>query len=271
MRARTAVALATIAAGGLLAVFTAGQRRLLYFPQRQDLAAATGAARRLGLAPWTHGDRFLGWRSAPPASPASARLVVLHGNAGTALDRTYLRDVLAAAAPVEVFLLEYPGYGPRPGQPSEEAIVDACLDAVGLLRRDEAPVVLVGESLGSAAAALAAAERPADVAGLVLVTPLARVVAVASRHYPFVPSALLSALVADPWRADLALPRYPGPVAFVVAGRDEITFADLGLALHAARHGPKRLWVDPTATHNGIRYDPRDPRWRDVLEFALAR
>jgi pimeloyl-ACP methyl ester carboxylesterase len=263
-----AAAVAALAVGGLLLVLTAS-RRLLYFPTRQDLAAATEAARRADLAPWMEQGRFLGWRSTRAPAAPRARLVVLHGNAGTALDRAYLRDVFEAAGAVEVLLLEYPGYGPRGGEPTQASIVAACLEAVDAARRGGAPVVLVGESLGSAAAALCAAERPADVDGLVLVTPLSSVPAIAARHYPFVPAALLSAVVADPYRADRALPRYPGPVAFLVAGRDEITFADLALALFEARRGPKRLWVEPGATHNGLRYDRRDPRWREVLEFVL--
>jgi hypothetical protein len=103
------------------------------------------------------------------------------------------------------------------------------------------------------------------VAGVVLVTPLASVPAVARRHYPFVPGFL----VRDAYRADEALPRYPGPVAFLVAGRDEVTFTDLGLALHAARAGPKWLWVEERAGHNTLPYDPSDPRWRELVEFVL--
>jgi pimeloyl-ACP methyl ester carboxylesterase len=96
--------------------------------------------------------------------------------------------VFQAAEPVEVALLEYPGYGPRPGAPSQQTLVPACRAAVTLLARGGLPVVIVGESLGSAVAALGAAEQPDSVAGLVLVTtPLASVTAVARRHYPFLP------------------------------------------------------------------------------------
>jgi pimeloyl-ACP methyl ester carboxylesterase len=149
--------------------------------------------------------------------------------------------------------------------PSQESLVRACREAVALLHRDGVPVVLVGESLGSAVAALAAAEMPGVVNGLLLVTPLASVTAVAKRHYPFVPGGMIP----DAYRADLALPRYPGPVAFLVAGRDEVVFTDLGLALHRDRAGPKRLWVEEGAGHNGLTYDPADGRWREILHFLV--
>ena len=256
-------AAAVLCLGALVVVLAALQRRLLYFPVREDLSRAAEVARRAGVEPWTIQGRFAGWRAAAPGAAPRATVLVLHGNAGSALDRLYFRNVFQAAGSVEVLLLEYPGYGPRPGSPSQESLVGACREALTALRGDRLPVVLVGESLGSAVAALAAAEQPADVAGLLLVTPLASVTAVARRHYPFVPGAL----VADPFRADLALPRYPGPVGFLVAGRDEVVFADLGLELFRARTGPKRLWVEEAARHNEVPYDPGHERWREVLRF----
>jgi pimeloyl-ACP methyl ester carboxylesterase len=245
-------------------------RRLLYFPERQDPARAADEARRLGLAPWLDASgHTVGWREPSPPPPPRVRLLVLHGNAGSALDRTYFREVFPArhgSLPVEVLLLEYPGYGPRPGEPTQERIVAACGQAVQELRREAGPLVLVGESLGSAVAALCAAAHPADVDGLLLVTPLASVPAVAKRLYGLAPSFLIP----DPFRADEALPRYGGPVGFLVAGHDEVVFPDLGLALHAAYPGRKRLWVDEEAGHNTLRYDAADPRWRAMLDFVLG-
>jgi len=263
------LALALVAAGLLLLVFL-GQRRMLYFPERQLMAAAERGARAVGLAPWTFEGRFLGWRAPHPSGAARGRVVVFHGNAGSALDRAYFRDVFQSPGgplPVDVYLAEYPGYGPRPGEPSERALVDAALEAARTARRDgPGPVILVGESLGSGVAALAAALDPAAVDGLLLVTPLASVPAVARRHYGAVPDWL----VRDRYATDVALPRYPGPVGFLVAGRDEVVFPDLGLALFDARHGPKRLWLDPAAGHNSLDYDPRLPRWREMLSFLLG-
>ncbi|HQR31018.1 MAG TPA: hypothetical protein PLL32_11455 [Anaeromyxobacteraceae bacterium] len=260
-------AAAAVVVAALLALAWLAQRRLLYFPSRSDLPEATASARRLGLEPWSDGETaFAGWLARHPGGTPVARAVVLHGNAGEALHRTYLRDVLQAAGlpPMDVLLLEYPGYGPRAGSPSEEALVAALTRAIDRLGPD-LPVLLMGESLGSAAAALAAAERP-GVAGLLLVTPVASVTSLARRHYPFAPSFL----VRDPFRADQALPRYPGPVAFLVAGRDEVAPPDLARALAAARTGPKRTWEEPGATHNTLRYAPGDPVWAEILGFLLG-
>ena len=240
------------------------QRRLLYFPTRSDIDSSTRLAGAAGLEPWLDGaGRFIGWRAPHPDGVPVARAVVLHGNAGTALDRIYLRDVLQGPGlpRIEVLLLEYPGYGPRTGSPSQESIVAATVEAIDLLG-EKVPVFLVGESLGSAAVALAAAARP-RVAGLLLVTPLASVTAVARRHYPFVPPSI----VRDAFRADLALPRYGGRVAFLVADRDEVVFADLGRALFEAYPGPKRLWEEQGAFHNTLPFRTDDPLWAEVWKF----
>ncbi len=271
MAARVArlLAIAVAAAGALAAVLWLAQRRLLYFPDREARADAERRAHALGLEPWEEGGELLGWRA--PAPGARARLVVFHGNAGSALDRGYVAAAFRRAlpdVPVEVLLAEYPGYGPRPGTASEPALRDSARTALAAARRGSpGPVIVLGESLGSAVAALVAAEDPAAVDGLLLVTPLASVQAVARRHYPFVPAFLLR----DRWRADLALPRYGGRVAFLVAGADEIAFADLGRALHDAYPGPKRLWVEEGASHNGLRWDPSAPVFREMLAFVFGR
>jgi pimeloyl-ACP methyl ester carboxylesterase len=255
--------------GGLLLLAFFGQRRLLYFPSRLPLADAERAAARAGLEPWRDaGGRHLGWRAPHPSGRAVARLVLLHGNAGSALDRAHYLAVLQAPGvpPLDLFLLEYPGYGARDGAPGEAAIVAAAVEGVDLLAAgDGRPVLLAGESLGSAVAALAAAERPA-VVGLFLVTPLQGVAAVARRHYPLAPAFLLR----DRLDAVAALARYRGPVAFLVAGADEVTFTDLGIAMHAGYAGPKRCWVQEGRGHNSLRFDPADPTWRTAVEGLLA-
>lgn len=262
---RLSLAVAVLVLAGVLLAWLA-QRRLLYFPTTEGLAASVERARAAGLTPWRDASgAFLGWR-APPGGAAGARVIVLHGNAGNALDRTYLRDVLQGPGgpAVEVLLLEYPGYGPRAGAPSEGALVEAATSAIDLVGAD-LPVLLVGESLGSAVAARAAALRP-GLAGVLLVTPLASVVAVARRHYPFLPAALIR----DTLRADLALPRYGGRVGFIVAGRDEVVFPDLGRALFEAYPGPKRLWEAPRAQHNTLPFVPGAPPWPEVRAFLLG-
>lgn len=168
---------------------------------------------------------------------------------------------------LDVVLLEYPGYGPRAGHPSEASLVAATEEALELLARERSgPVVLLGESLGSGVAALTAARRPDLVKGLLLVTPLKSVPAIARRHYPFLPVFLAR----DRFESDVALSKLSMPVGFLVAGRDEVVFPDLGLALHEAYRGPKRLWMDETAGHNSVDYAPKLARWGEMAAFTMG-
>lgn len=245
------------------------QRRMLFFPSRESPEAAMAAASRQGLEPWRdETGALLGWLARHPARAPEGTLLVLHGNAGSALDRTYLRGAFQGPRiepALDLVLLEYPGYGPRSGSPAETALVSAAVEALDRLERERrGPVFLLGESLGSAVAALAAARRPAQVRGLLLVTPLASVPAIARRHYAFLPTFLIR----DTLRADRALAHLSIPVGFLVAGQDEVVFPDLGCGLYETYSGPKRLWIEAGAGHNAIDYSPDRRCWQAMLAFV---
>ncbi len=250
-----------------LLVFIA-QRRMLYFPSRQSLESALREAQNLGLEPWQddHG-KLLGWRANHPAHHAEGTLLVLHGNAGEALDRTYLRDAFQAQRipiALDVVLLEFPGYGPREGATTETTLVRAAVEAIDKLHREsDKPIFLLGESLGSAVAALAAAQRQEQVKGLLLITPLKSIPAVARRHYPLLPPFL----ALDTLRTDRALARLRMPVGFLIAGKDDVAFPDLGMELFHDYTGSKRIWVEPDAGHNTLDYSSDLPRWEEMIAF----
>ncbi len=251
---------------GLCLLIFVFQRRFLYFPERSSEAAALARAARLGLEPWRDREgRLRGWRAPAPGRPG-ARLLVLHGNAGSALDRAYYLDPLGRLG-VEVSLLEYPGYGARPGSPSEASLVTAALDAVDALASGGgAPVWLLGESLGSGVAARAALLQPRAVRGLFLVTPFASLAEVARHHYPLLPGFVLR----DRFEPLRDLRAFRGPVAVLVAGRDEVVTAAQGRKLFDGLPGPKRLWEQPDALHNTVDLRPDSPMWREVTTFLAS-
>ncbi len=195
-----------------------------------------------------------------------ARLVVLHGNAGSALDRLSYAAALAPLG-IEVWLLEYPGYGPRPGAPSLSSLSEAAVRAVrALAGLGPEPVLLLGESLGSGVAGRAVALAPGSVRGVLLVTPYARMSEVAAIHYPFLPGFLLR----DRYAPADDLAGFEGPVALVLAGRDEVVTVGQGRRLYQALRGPRRLWVQEQATHNGVDLEPGLPLWAEAVEFLLG-
>lgn len=258
---RTVLLLAALSAACLAAVFVL-QRRVLYFPDRCTEADALSRAQRSGLNPW-RGARgaIIGWRTASSAAPRG-RVLVLHGNAGSALDRLYYVEALARLG-LDVALVEYPGYGARPGAPGLGSLTDAAVEAIDAAAREGGPVWVLGESLGSGVAARAAARRPEVVRGIILVTPFAELAAVARRHYGVVAAGLLRDRFAP--ARDLAM--FRRPVVVLVAGRDEVVGAEQGRVLHDALPGPKRLVEQRDATHNGLDLAPAHPFWADAITF----
>ncbi|WP_243293761.1 alpha/beta hydrolase [Geothrix mesophila] len=249
----------------LLAFLT--QRRMMYFPDREPELEAIQRAVGARLVPWrdTKGG-VLGWRRA--ARSGGPRILVLHGNAGDALGRLDYLPVFEAAG-FEGVLLEYPGYGPREGERSETSLVaDARVALHQLKAESSAPVILLGESLGSGVAAQVAAAEPKLVAGLLLATPFARMTEVAAHHYPYLPMKLI---MRDRWDSLGAIRGYRGPVAMVIAGQDEVVGAEQGRRLAEGCPGPVRIWEVPRATHNDLPLAPGRPPWSEALAFLQAR
>ena len=257
---------------GLVVLGVLLQRYLIYFPSRAREDELLRQAERNGLRPWRDGgNQLIGWRtSLADGSPKPInRLVVFHGNAGYALHRIYYVDgfhsIPNGPATWELFLFEYPGYGARPGSRSEENIAAAAKHALkDLLQEDSRPVYLVGESLGSSFASRLAAENPQSVSGLILVTPLTCMADVAASHYPILPARWI---LREHHDAQEHLKAYPGPVAFLVAGRDEVMKNNLGEKLYGQYTGRKRLWMQPGAGHNTLDLTIGSPWWREVADF----
>lgn len=250
-------------------MFETLQRQLIYFPQRAPATVLEAEASRSGLQPWRdEAGVLIGWR-APGSAQGGHRMLVFHGNAGQALDRTYYVDGFRALRDGwELYLFEYPGYGAREGDPSEAAIKQAARDALqGLLAADARPVYLTGESLGSGVASHLAAEFPVQVAGLLLVTPFTRLADVAARHFPVLP---VRTLLTEKYDNREALSHYRGPVAFLLAGEDEVVPTELGRQLYDSYPGPRWLRVEPGAGHNSLDYRPSAGWWREMAGFLTA-
>lgn len=259
---------------GYLAValfYTLTQRSFIYHPQTRSLQAALDEVKHLGGSAWLDTDgQWLGWRYGAPG--ATRRVLVMHGNAGEALDRRYWTGLfrgLHESGPWEVTVLEYPGYGPRPGKPSEQALRDAALQALDRLQVEKpGPVLLLGESLGSGVAAHVAAARPDATAGLLLVTPFASLGAVAQHHLPFLP---VSLLLRDRFDTAILLRDFTGPMVIVTGSADTIVPEPLALPLKAAHRGKLLHWSQPGAGHNSIDVNPRADRWREIDAFLAVQ
>ena len=255
--------------GGLLGILCfllwLGQRRLMYFPERATPETEALEARAAGLRLWLNAaGGFMGWRG---GESGGLRILLCHGNAGKALHRAFWVSLLQEASstgPVEVLLLEYPGYGSRPGSPTQAHLVAAGCEALDALwaERPE-PILVMGESIGSGVAALVAARRSERLRGILMVTPLPSMKAVARVHYPWLPAFLLR----DTYPAQEAIQRLHVPLALILAEQDEVIPMALGRTLAGGYPGPTKEWVEGGAGHNTLRLGRKEGLLREALAF----
>lgn len=249
------------------------QRRALYYPLRAPEPDLTRIAEQAGLAPWRNADQtIIGWQPSETIPAGANLMLAFHGNAGFALHRTYFTEGFQHAgtnAMFYVFLMEYPGYGARPGSPTEDTMKQAAQEALAQLHQDhpESQIFLLGESIGSGVAAWLAGQSPSLVAGVFLITPFDRLTHVAAHHYPIMPVRLL---LRDRFESDKALQAYPGPVGILIAGNDNVIPPQFGRALYDGIAGPKRLWIQEKRNHNTLDYAATAEWWNEAHTFLVS-
>jgi hypothetical protein len=244
MRAFLTVPLALAAAYGLLLVLLwFGQEKLIFLPSRlpADHRFQFGA------------DVHEVWIDRPAAAgepaarlhalhlklPAPGGIVFyLHGNAGN-LEGWFSNAEFWRQANLDLFMLDYRGYGKSGGRVQSEAQL---MDDVRAAWQQVAPQyagkpgqrrIIFGRSLGSALAAKLSVEVKPDLT--VLVSPYQSLEALAAEHYAWVPRALLR----YPLRTDEAVARLANPLLLVHGDRDEV------IALH---HSERLLaWAQAVA------------------------
>jgi len=193
------------------------------------------------------GVRLHGWFAAHPAP----RAIVLycHGNAGNVTHRADILYALRNWSEVSVLVLDYRGYGKSEGWPTEHGVLaDTRAARKWLASRtgvEEAEIVLMGQSLGGAVAAVIAARDGAR--GLVLESTFTSIPEMAAYHYPWLPTRWVIRTRLD---AQAEIKNYRGPVFLCHAEHDSIVPYVMGQRLFAAANEPKEFMTIPGADHN---------------------
>lgn len=140
--------------------------------------------------PLSTGGRAVAWTVRPSALSGGAPVAIFfHGNGENleTMRRSGLFERLRRLPAVSL-AVDYPGYGRSEGAPSEESILASGEAALAWARTShpERPVVLVGWSLGAAAAFATAADGDGTeaIAGVAALSPWTRLVDVAAVHFP---------------------------------------------------------------------------------------
>ena len=248
--------------GACLLVFGL-QRKLLFVPPVRSPEQVSFQAQLAGLERWTNAaGTYLGMKRTLPGSSAEASVLICYGNGGSATGGAKYADDLQGIVPVDVYILQYPGYEDRPGEPTRASLLAAATEALQALGTNR-PVYLLGESLGTGVASYLAGQFPDRVAGLMLLSPYERLADVAQYQYPWLPARWM--LRDDLWSGQY-LARYRGLLGVMVDGRDTVVPERFGRRLFNDYAGPKRLWEFPDLGHIQIGA-PQLEFWRQVVAF----
>jgi pimeloyl-ACP methyl ester carboxylesterase len=241
--------------------------RLLLYPSTQPLNYPGESS--VSVAAPTGNVDVWNARSTPGGDEPEAYVLNFTGNASRG---EYEAEIVAeewAGHSVEVWSVNYPGYGRSTGPPRMKSIPPAALAVYDALssRAGSRPIYLSGRSLGTTVALYLAAHRPA--AGLILQNPPPLQRLILQRH-GWWNLWLLAGPVALQVPADLnslrTAPQVHAPAVFVLAERDTIVPPPFQQMVMAAYGGPKNVVTVIGADHN----DPVEGQSADQLREAIS-
>ena len=246
----------------LLLLVVIFQRKLLYFPSQFRLSEE--AAIEEGLLYWPSFEDYRGFIGQETAASAEGTAIIFHGNAGAAYHRDFYVKALSPLG-LRVILAEYPGYGGRAGQPSEELLVKDALETIQLTYRQYGePLLVWGESLGSGVVSSAVSQTDIPLKGLVLFLPWDSLASLAQTHYWYFPARWL---ILDKYNNIDNLQPFEGNVAVILAENDEVVPIQHGQKLYDSMTTKKKLWLFAKATHNQMPVTAELQWWKEVIEF----
>ena len=215
----------------------------VYFPDKK--VAVSGAALRR---PWedvyfkaSDGTQLNGWLFPANTNSARARLaiVLFHGNGGNLSHRLDYCEALLATG-VNVFAIDYRGYGRSEGRPGEEGTYLDAQAAHGWLRQKgfaATNIIALGESLGGGVASELAVRE--TVGGLILQSSFTSLPDIGAEVFPWLPVRLMASIKYD---THGKLPRIQVPVLVMHSRADTLIGFHHAEKNFAAAHGPKLFW-----------------------------
>ena len=251
----------------LYAFFRWFEQSQVYAPSR----ALTGKATDLGRPvediyfKAEDGVQLNGWFfAAAPDSPRATRVILhLHGNAGNIGSRLETYRALLETG-VNLFAIDYRGYGRSQGSPSEEGTYrDAqaawrWLGAKGFAPSD---IIVFGESLGGGVAAGLACRE--TIGGLILESTFASIPQIGTELYPWLPVNLVASIRYD---TKSKLPSIHAPVLVMHSRADHLIGFHHAQQNFEAAHQPKWLW-ELAGDHNDILLDGKEKYLAGVEKF----
>jgi fermentation-respiration switch protein FrsA (DUF1100 family) len=218
----------------------------IYFPQRAYAARPEDFGLRADALSLESagGVRLQGWWIRGDGRTA---LLFFHGNGGNISHRLERAKLLVESLGLDVFLVDYRGYGASSGKPDENGLYadgEAIHRAAGERGFPSGRIVLFGESLGCAVAIETALRRSCR--AVILETPFLSIAAMAKAIYPFLPRFVIRTRFDN----EAKIPGVTAPKLIVAAGRDDVVPAIHARRLFELARPPKEFYEIPGATHN---------------------
>jgi pimeloyl-ACP methyl ester carboxylesterase len=244
------------------------QNDFLYFPDSSRPSEESLKANHLKLWQVSATD-YRGVVAFSEIAKPKGTVIVFHGNAGKAADRTYYIGTLLALG-YGVILAEYPLYGGRKGALGEKAFVADGAETVRLaFEQFRGPVFLLGESLGCGVAAAVAARTSIKIVGIILITPWDTLASVAQSKFPFLPVRLF---LTDKYDSIGNLKSFKGRIVVVGAERDEIIPIRHAKNLYNSLSVvEKQMRVIKSAGHNDWPMYAQATLWKEIIDFMEGK
>jgi uncharacterized protein len=201
---------------------------------------------------------------APTNSP-SPTLLFLHGGDGNISDRLekirFFHDL-----GLNVFIIDYRGYGRSAGTPSEEGLINDARAAHSYLvyQRDVNPeqLYIYGEDLGAAVGIALAAKEPS--AGLITEGATASVIEKIGQEWPLIPWPYLSR---DRFDSLSRIGDVHVPVLLIHSSDDDVVSFNDSRRLFALAHDPRQL-LEVHGSHKDVLVNSFDAYYDAVSRFV---
>ncbi len=252
----------------VLAVLALGtlEQRSLYFPDKNLIA--TPVAYRFAFEDvqlkTSDGVSIHGWWLPGKGKPTKTFLF-FHGNAGNISHRLDKLQKLHNLG-VNVFIVDYRGYGQSAGKPSEKGTYRDGEAAYRYLAEErkvpEAQILFYGESLGCAIAIELAQRHPA--VGLILESPFTSTIAMGKLVFPWLP---VKWMVRYRYDNLSKIPKIHLPLLILHSRQDEVVPFSMAQELFAAAPGPKSFYELQGGHNDG--YDTTGSGYEQAIQRFL--
>lgn len=248
--------------------------QMLLYPSTQPIDPA-GAGRRIFNVGAKKIEVFVA-RSAAATNAELPDAYVLEfcGNATRAERVAYRSAQLWDSRSVEIWAMNYPGFGQSDGPASVRALPDAALAVFDQLSKaaQGRPIFVSGRSIGTTIALCVAARRP--VAGVVLhsAVPLRPLIMGRFGWWNlWIGSSIVALGVPDEMGSIENAGRTKAPAVFIISGADELVPPEYQMRVFDAYAGSKHRIVLKDAGHNSAIEPEDEVRLQSELDWLLAQ